>query len=43
METKYRIAYLLTPVEFGGVEKVSLNFLTNVDRCRFEIHPVLLF
>lgn len=37
-----KIAYILTPVEFGGAEKVNLTFLRNVDRTRFEICPILL-
>jgi glycosyltransferase involved in cell wall biosynthesis len=37
-----KIAYILTPVEFGGSEKVNLTFLKNVDRERFDVHPVLL-
>jgi len=43
MNYKYRIAYIMTPVEFGGSEKVGLNFLRNVDRSAFEIHPILFF
>jgi len=43
MTPRYRIAYFLTPIEFGGAEKVSLNFLQNVDRRLFEIQPILLF
>lgn len=39
---KYKIAYVLTPIEFGGAEKVSLNFLENVDRNRFDISPIIL-
>ena len=31
------IAYILTPIEFGGAERVSLTFLANVDRRRFRI------
>ena len=37
-----KIAYLLTPIDFGGSERVSLNFLQNVDRDRFDILPILL-
>jgi glycosyltransferase involved in cell wall biosynthesis len=37
-----RVAYILTPVDFGGAEKVSLTFLRNVDRTRFDICPILL-
>jgi glycosyltransferase involved in cell wall biosynthesis len=37
-----KIAYLLTPIEFGGAERVSLNFLQHVDRESFEIDPLLL-
>lgn len=37
-----KIAYILTPVEFGGAERVSLNFLKNVDRNNFEVCPILL-
>ena len=32
MKRPLRVAYVLTPVTFGGAEKVSLNFLLNVDR-----------
>ena len=42
MKDKIKIAYLLTPVEFGGSEKVSLTFLRNVDRTRFDIYPTVL-
>ncbi len=38
---KYKIAYVLTPIDFGGLEKVSLNFLTHVDRERFDIEPIM--
>ncbi|MDA8430923.1 MAG: glycosyltransferase [Geobacteraceae bacterium] len=38
---KYKIAYVLTPVTFGGLEKVSLNFLSHVDREKFEIEPIM--
>jgi len=38
---KIKIAYILTPITFGGSEKVSLNFLRTVDRENFEIHPIL--
>ncbi|MBI5236575.1 MAG: glycosyltransferase [Deltaproteobacteria bacterium] len=37
-----RIAYIATPVDFGGAEKVSLNFLRNVDKNRFDISAILL-
>lgn len=37
-----RVAYILTPITFGGAEKVSLNFLRIVDRNRFDIKPILL-
>lgn len=35
-----RIAYVTTPIHFGGAEKVSLNFLKTVDRTRFQINPI---
>jgi glycosyltransferase involved in cell wall biosynthesis len=37
-----KVAYILTPVEFGGSEKVNLTFLKNANRERFSIHPILL-
>lgn len=37
-----RIAYILTPIEFGGAEKVSFTFLKNVNRERYDIHLILL-
>lgn len=40
--TPIKIAYILTPVEFGGAVKVSLTFLEHVDRAKFLIHPLIL-
>jgi len=40
---KKKIAYIVTPVEFGGAERVSLNFLKNVDRNKFQIYPIIFF
>ncbi len=40
--SRLKIAYICTPITFGGAEKVSLNFLGAVDRGRFELHPILL-
>ncbi len=37
-----KIAYILTPIEFGGLEKVSLTFLKNVNREQYDIHLILL-
>jgi glycosyltransferase involved in cell wall biosynthesis len=37
-----KIAYILTPITFGGAEKVSLNFLKTVDRACFDVTLVLL-
>lgn len=42
MKNRIKIAYLLTPIDFGGAEKVSLNFLKNVDRNKFSIWPIVL-
>ncbi len=39
---KIRLCYVLTPIEFGGLEKVSLTFLQNIDRDRFDIDLVVL-
>ena len=39
---KIKVAYILTPITFGGAEKVSLNFLRYVDQDRFDIKPILL-
>lgn len=36
-----KVAYVLTPVEFGGSEKVNLLFLKNFDKSRFHILPIL--
>lgn len=38
---RHRIAYVLTPITFGGSEKVSLTFLKYVDREKFDIEPIL--
>lgn len=37
-----KVAYILTPITFGGSEKVSLNFLQAVNKERYRIYPVLL-
>ncbi|MFZ3091287.1 MAG: glycosyltransferase family 4 protein [Nitrospirota bacterium] len=37
-----KIAYIITPIEFGGAERVNLNFLKNVDRSKFQIAPIIL-
>ncbi len=38
-----RVAYILTPIEFGGAERVSLNFLRNVNKNGFKVCPIVLF
>ena len=38
-----RVAYILAPVEFGGAERVSLNFLEHNDRSRWQITPLIFF
>lgn len=38
---KPRIAYVMTPITFGGGERVSLSFLKNVDRDKFIIEPIM--
>lgn len=37
-----KVAYVFTPIEFGGAEKVNLLFLQNVDRNQYEICPIVL-
>jgi len=39
---KIKVMYVLTPIDFGGAERVSLNFLTNFNADILEIVPVLL-
>jgi glycosyltransferase involved in cell wall biosynthesis len=41
-KVRTRVAYVLTPVDFGGAEKVSLTFLETVDRSLFDIHVITL-
>ena len=41
MPKKIKIAYILTPITFGGSERVSLNFLKSVDREKFDINPII--
>lgn len=38
---RYNVAYVMTPITFGGSEKVSLNFLKHVDRDKFNIELIL--
>jgi len=42
VKKKIKIAYVMTPITFGGSERVNLNFLTNVDRQKYDIHPILI-
>lgn len=42
MKPPIRVAYVLTPVTFGGAEKVNLNFLSNVDRKQIDLHVIAL-
>jgi len=42
VKQKIKIAYVLTPIDFGGLEKVSLNFLKNFNLNKFDIVPILL-
>lgn len=42
MAQRTRIAYILTPITFGGAEKVSLNFLRAVNRECYDVRPILL-
>ncbi len=39
---KIKVAFILTPITFGGSEKVSINFFSTVDRSSFEITPILI-
>jgi len=41
MSKKIKIAYVTTPITFGGSERVNLNFLKNFDRDKFIIVPIL--
>ena len=36
------VAYILTPIEFGGSEKVSITFLRNYDKTKYRITPIVL-
>lgn len=40
--SRHKIGYILTPIVFGGLEKVSLNYLTYASRDKFDIRPILL-
>ena len=42
MKPRIRVAYVLTPITFGGAEKVSLNFLSNVDLKQIDLHVIAL-
>jgi glycosyltransferase involved in cell wall biosynthesis len=38
---KLRVAVMLTPVEFGGAERVCLTLLKHIDREAFDVVPIL--
>jgi len=42
VERTIRVAFMLTPVAFGGAERVCLTLLKNINRERFDIVPILL-
>jgi len=42
IKRKIRVAVMLTPVEFGGAERVCLTLFENIDREQFDVVPVLL-
>lgn len=42
VERTLRVAFMLTPVEFGGAERVCLTLLKNINRERFDVVPILL-
>jgi glycosyltransferase involved in cell wall biosynthesis len=42
MNSKPKVGYVLTPISFGGSERVSLNYLKNANHDEFDIHPILL-
>ena len=42
MNNPKNIAHILTPIEFGGLERVALNFIKNVDKSRYHVTPILL-
>ena len=42
MKAKPKVAYILTPISFGGSERVSLNYLKRADRESFDLYPILL-
>jgi glycosyltransferase involved in cell wall biosynthesis len=42
VEKKIRIALMLTAVGFGGLERVCMTLLKNINRERFDVVPILL-
>lgn len=42
MDKRIKVGFMLTPVEFGGLERVCLNLLKNINRQRFDVFPILL-
>lgn len=42
MDRRVKVAFMLTPVEFGGAERVCLTLLKNINRQRFDLFPILL-
>ena len=36
------VAYITTPIDFGGSERVGLNFLQHVDDNKYNVVPILL-
>jgi glycosyltransferase involved in cell wall biosynthesis len=42
VEKKTRVALMLPAVEFGGLERVCMTLLKNINRERFDVVPILL-
>jgi glycosyltransferase involved in cell wall biosynthesis len=42
VDRRIRVAFMLTPVEFGGAERVCMTLLKSINRERFDIFPILL-
>jgi len=42
VESRIRVAVMLTPVDFGGAERVCLTLLKHINRDRFDVVPILL-
>jgi len=42
LKSKPKIAFISAPIQFGGAERVDLNYFKHINREKFDVFPILL-